>query len=181
MFDVRNNPGGALDSIDTVLAYFLDEGDEIITTEYSDGYIEPAYARVKKYTSEYSGFDVAKEEIGMYKNLKCIVLANENTASAAELFTATLRDYEIAEVVGVNTYGKGCMQSLLPLESYGIEGGLKLTVAMYYSASKTVYHGTGIVPDHTVELSEEAKKINFFLLPEADDNQLLTAIEKLVK
>ena len=73
------------------------------------------------------------------------------------------------------------MQSLLPLESYGIEGGLKLTVAMYYSASKTVYHGTGIVPDHTVELSEEAKKINFFLLPEADDNQLLTAIEKLVK
>ncbi len=181
VFDVRNNPGGALDSIDTVLAYFLNKGDEIITTKYSDGYTETAYARAKKYTSEYSGFDVSKDEIGMYKDLKCIVLTNENTASAAELFTATLRDYKIAEVVGVNTYGKGCMQTLFPLDSYGIEGGLKLTVAMYYSKSKTVYHGTGIVPDHRVELSEEAKKINFFLLPEEKDDQLLTAIEKLVK
>ena len=181
VFDVRNNPGGALDSIDTVLAYFLNKGDEIITTKYSDGYTETAYARVKKYSSEYSGFDVTKDEIGMYKDLNCIVITNENTASAAELFTATLRDYNIAEVVGVNSYGKGCMQTLFPLDSYGIEGGLKLTVAMYYSKSKTVYHGTGIVPDHYVDLSDEAKKINFFLLPEEKDDQLLTAIDKLVK
>ena len=181
VFDVRNNPGGALDSIDTVLAYFLNKGDEIITTKYSTGETETAYARVKKYTTEYSGFDVTKDEIGMYKDLKCIVITNENTASAAELFTATLRDYNIAKVVGVNSYGKGCMQTLFPLEQYGIEGGLKLTVAMYYSKSKTVYHGTGIVPDYKVELSEEAKKINFFLLPEEKDDQLLTAIDKLVK
>ena len=73
------------------------------------------------------------------------------------------------------------MQSILPLDSYGIEGGLRLTVAMYYSMSKTVYHGTGIVPDYPVELSDEAKKINFFLLPEEKDDQLLFAIDELVK
>ena len=181
VFDVRNNPGGALDSIDTVLAYFLNEGDLIVSTEYSDGYTESAYARPKRYSAEYSGFDISREEIGMFKDLKCIVITNENTASAAELFTATLRDYELAEVVGGTTYGKGCMQTLFPLSGYGLEGGLKLTVAMYYSASKTVYHGTGIVPDFEVALSQEALEYNFFLLPEEKDDQLLKAIEELTK
>lgn len=181
VFDVRNNPGGSLDSIETVLTYFLDPGDVILSTEYSDGYTETSYARAKRYASEYSAFDVAYEEIGMYKDLDCIVITNSSTASAAELFTATLRDYGLAKVVGDTTYGKGCMQSILPLDSYGIEGGLRLTVAMYYSMSKTVYHGTGIVPDYPVELSDEAKKINFFLLPEEKDDQLLFAINELVK
>ena len=181
VFDVRNNPGGAHDSIETVLTYFLNEGDEIISTEYSTGEKETQYARVKKYSSEYSGFNVSKEEIGMYKDLKCIVLTNENTASAAELFTATLRDYNIAKVVGGTTYGKGCMQTLFPLDAYGIEGGLKLTVAMYYSKSKTVYHGTGIVPDYAVALSDEALEYNFFLLPEDKDAQMQKAIEELTK
>ncbi len=181
VFDVRNNPGGALASIETVLSYFLDEGDEIVSTEYANGKTESSVVEPKRYVAEYSGYDVTREEIGMYKDLKCIVLTNENTASAAELFTATLRDYGLAEIVGMKTYGKGCMQTIFPLDSFGIEGGLKLTVAMYYSASKTVYHGTGIIPDHEVDLSEEAKKINFFLLPEEKDDQLLTAIEMLTK
>ncbi len=181
VFDVRNNPGGALNSIQTVLSYFLDEGDLIVSTEYADGTTEEMFAKPLKYVSQYSGYDVAKSEIGMYKDLKCIVITNENTASAAELFTATLRDYDIAEIVGMKTYGKGCMQNLFPLTSYGLEGGLKLTVAMYYSKSKTVYHGIGIKPDHEIDLSEEAKKINFFLLPEKDDAQLAEAIEVLTK
>ena len=181
VFDVRNNPGGSLDSIETVLTYFLDERDEIVSTKYADGTTESSKARSKRYSSEYSAFDVKKDEIGMYKDLKCIVLTNENTASAAELFTATLRDYKIADVVGMTTYGKGCMQTLYPLEYMGIEGGLKLTVAMYFSASKTVYHGTGIVPDYKVELSDEAKQINPFLLTEDKDAQMQKAIELLTK
>lgn len=181
VFDVRNNPGGSLDSIVTVLSYFLNKDDLVLSTEYSTGEIEKYYVREVNYVTEYDGYDVKREEIGMYKDLNCIVIINENTASAAELFTATLRDYGLADVVGVNSYGKGCMQMTFPLEDYGIEGGIRITVAMYYSKSKTVYHGTGIVPDHKVELSEEAKKVNFFLLPEKEDTQLLTAIDKLVK
>lgn len=177
VFDVRNNPGGALDSIETVLTYFLERGDEIISTEYANGYTVTAYA------GDPTGISFTEDEIGMYKDLNCIVLTNENTASAAELFTATLRDYGIAKVVGQTTFGKGCMQTLIPLSSYGIEGGLKLTVAMYYSASKTVYHGIGIEPDEgcKVDLSDEAKKINFFLLPEDKDAQLQKALEVLTK
>lgn len=181
VFDVRNNPGGALNSIQAVLSFFLKEGDLIVSTEYADGSTESIYAKPLKYMSDYSGFDVAKDEIGMYKDLNCIVLTNENTASAAELFTATLRDYGIAKVVGQTTYGKGCMQTLIPLSAYGLEGGLKLTVAMYYSASKTVYHGIGIEPDYKIDLSDEAKKINFFLLPEDKDAQLQKALEVLTK
>ncbi len=181
VFDMRNNPGGSLDSIETVLSYFLERGDEIVSTEYANGKKETSYVREKQYIPTYSAYDVKSEEIGMYKDLNCIVITNGNTASAAELFTATMRDYGIAEIVGTKTYGKGCMQAIIPLESEGIEGGLKLTVAMYYSQSKTVYHGTGIKPDHVIDLSEEAKKINFFILPENKDAQLLKAIEILTK
>lgn len=181
VFDLRNNPGGSLDSIETVLTYFLDEGDEIVSTEFADGSTDSSSARAKRYSAEYSGFDVKKSEIGMYKDLNFIVLTNENTASAAELFTATMRDYGLAKIVGNKTYGKGCMQTLFPLDSVGIEGGLKLTVAMYYSASKTVYHGTGIVPDYEIDLDDEAKKINFYLLPEDKDAQMQKAIELLTQ
>ncbi len=183
VFDMRNNPGGSLDSIETVLAYFLNEGDLIVSTEYSDGSTQYDYVKVKKYTDKYSGFDVTRSDIGKYKDLDCIVLVNENTASAAELFTATLRDYGIAKVVGITTYGKGCMQTILPLDYYGLEGGLRVTVAMYFSKSHHVYHEIGIIPDEglEVQLSEEALEYNFFLLPEAKDDQLKTAIAELLK
>lgn len=172
VFDLRNNPGGALDSICHVLCYFLNEGDEIVSIEYADG---------RKYSIKATHADtgVKTADMGIYKDLDCVVLTNGNTASAAELFTATMRDYGIAEIVGNKTYGKGCMQTLYALDSYGIEGGLKLTVAMYYSASKTPYHGTGIIPDYEIDLSSEAKEINFYLLPENMDAQLGRAIELL--
>ncbi len=172
VFDLRNNPGGALDSICEVLCYFLDEGDEVLSVEYADG---------TKYSIKATHADtgVKNIDIGIYKDLDCIVLTNGNTASAAELFTATMRDYGRSKIVGTKTYGKGCMQTLYSLDSYGIEGGLKLTVAMYYSASKTVYHGTGIIPDCEIDLSSEAKEINFYLLPESMDAQLQSAIELL--
>ena len=184
VFDVRNNPGGGLDSIETVLSYFLDKGDLIVSTEYSDAlksYNYSDYVREKRYSAPYEGLNVTAKDIGKYKDLKCIVLTNGSTASAGELFTATFRDYGLAKIVGTTTYGKGCMQTLFPLDEYGIEGGLKLTVAMYFSVSHTDYHGIGIKPDIEVELSEDAKKYNFFLLPEEMDDQLLTAISELTK
>ncbi len=181
VFDVRNNPGGALASIEAVLSYFLEEGDLIVSTEMADGTKAEDFVQPINYGSQYAGFNVKRSEIGKYKDLKCIVLVNENSASAAELFTATMRDYGIAEIVGTTTYGKGCMQTILPLDRYGLEGGLRVTTAMYFSKSHTVYHGTGIVPDHEVTLSEEALAYNFFLLPEEKDDQLQKAIEELTK
>ncbi len=181
VFDVRNNPGGSLASIEAVLSYFLDEGDLIVSTEWADGHVEEDFVRPINYGSTYEGFNVYSNQIGQYKDLKCVVLTNRSSASAAELFTATMRDYGIAEIVGETTYGKGCMQTILPLDRYGLEGGLRVTTAMYFSKSHTVYHGTGILPDHEVILSDEAKEYNFFLLPEEKDNQLQKAIKVLTK
>ena len=181
VFDVRNNPGGALLSIEAVLSYFLDEGDLIIGVEYGDRSTAADYVQTKNYGPNYAGFNVTKKDIGKYKDLDFIVITNENTASAAELFTATMRDYELADIVGMTTYGKGCMQTILPLDDYGLEGGLRVTTAMYFSKSKHIYHNIGIVPDIEVELSEEAMEYNFFVLPEEKDNQLQTAIAELLK
>ena len=180
---MRNNGGGALYSIEAVLSYFLNAGDLIISTEYNDGTKYEDYVKTVNYGSQYEGFNVAQNESGMYKDLKgkCVVLTNEYTASAAELFTATMRDYNFAEIVGDTTYGKGCMQNTIDLGRYGMEGALKVTTAMYFSKSHTVYHDKGIVPDHEIALSEEALEYNFFLLPEEKDNQLLKAIEVLIK
>lgn len=182
VFDMRNNPGGSLYSIEAVLSYFLDSGDLIVSTEYADGTKEEDYVKVVNYGSQYAGFNVSRSDIGKYKDLKgkCVVLVNENTASAAELFTATFRDYGIAPIVGETTYGKGCMQNIIDLERYyDMEGALRVTTAMYFSKSHHVYHDIGIVPDYEVALSEEALEYNFFLLPESKDDQMQKAISVL--
>lgn len=182
VFDMRNNPGGSLYSIQAVLSYFLNKGDLIVSTEYADGYKDEYYVQAVNYGSMYEGYNVYSSDIGKYKDLNAIVLTNENTASAAELFTATMRDYGIAKIVGTTTYGKGCMQNIIDLDRYyGMEGALRVTTAMYFSKSHYVYHDIGIVPDYEVELSEEAKEYNFFLLPEELDDQLQKAIEELTK
>jgi carboxyl-terminal processing protease len=179
VYDLRNNPGGSLYSIEAVLSRFLSRGDLIVSTEFSDGTKESDYVEVVNYGYAYEGFNVKGSDIGKYRKYPCVVLVNGNSASAAELFTATFRDYGIAEIVGETTYGKGCMQNILPLEHFGLEGGLRVTTAMYFSKSHYVYHEIGIVPDHVVELSEEALEYNFFLMPEEIDNQMQKAIEVL--
>ena len=182
VFDMRNNPGGSLYSIQAVLSYFLNEGDLVVSTEYADGYKDAYYVQPVFYGSMYEGYNVYASDIGKYKDLNAIVLTNENTASAAELFTATMRDYGIAKIVGKTTYGKGCMQNIIDLNRYyGMEGALRVTTAMYFSKSHYVYHNIGIVPDYEVDLSEEAMEYNFFLLPEELDDQLQKAIEELTK
>ena len=120
-----------------------------------------------------------KSDIGKYKDLKKVILCNGSTASAAELFTATFRDYDKlnATIVGTTTFGKGSMQQITPLMYYGYEGALKLTVALYYPASGEGYDGVGITPDVTVELSEAAASKNIYELADADDNQLQKALE----
>jgi carboxyl-terminal processing protease len=174
---MRNNPGGALNSIQAVLSYFLNKGDLIVSTEYSDGSKNEYFVKEAKYAKGYEGYNVSKADIGKYKDLNMIVLTNENTASAAELFTATMRDYGLARIVGTKTYGKGCMQNIVDLSRYGLEGALRVTSAMYFSKSHTVYHDIGIAPDFEIALSEEALEYNFFLMPEHLDNQLQKAIE----
>ena len=179
VFDVRYNPGGDLQSIISVLSYFLDEGDTIISTLDNMGNKAIYKVEQSSFSGSYAGCSVSKDDIGKYKDLNCVVLANENTASAAELFTSNFRDYKIATIVGVTTYGKGSMQKIFSLEQFGYSGGVKLTTNMYFPPCGESYEGIGIKPDVEVELSEAAASVNIYKLADADDNQLQRALQEL--
>ena len=177
VFDLRNNPGGTLQSIEAILSYFLDEGDVLIRIKDKAGNEEISKVKPIKYSGSYEGCSVSESDIGKYKGLNAIVLCNGGTASAAELFTATFRDYDLGEIVGEKTYGKGSMQTINPLIQYGYSGALKLTTAMYYSGKDTKgYDGVGITPDYVVPLTGEG---SIYIREEADDAQLKKAIELL--
>ena len=121
---------------------------------------------------------MSDEDIGKYRNFKVAVLVNQNTASAAELLTAVFRDYQLAPVIGEQTFGKGTMQTLIPLDQYGLEGGLKVTTSHYYPPCGESYNGIGIAPDIVVELPEGLVIAN---LSEQEDTQLCRAIRELAE
>ena len=184
VFDVRNNPGGDLQSIVAVLSYFLSEGDMVISAIDKDEKVTGTYTVTEHtFTDRYAGCSVAKDEIGMYRDLDFAVLCNENTASAAEVFVATLRDYRtekgfrVDNIVGNTTFGKGIMQTTrrIPFTD-GTVAYLKLTTHAYVTKCGESYHGVGIRPDIVAELSEEAKKQPLSALKQSEDTQLLAAV-----
>lgn len=178
IFDVRYNPGGDLLSIKAVLARFLDEGDVVIRTIYKDA--QETQAVVAPYTAtseDYVGCNITKEDIGKYRGYPMAVLASGSTASAAELFTACLKDYGIATVVGKTTFGKGIMQSIIPLKNYGFDGAVKMTVAYYSSSKSDNYQDIGITPDIDIDLDPALSGKNVYKITDAEDNQLQRAIE----
>ena len=118
----------------------------------------------------------------MFADLNMVVLCNNNTASAAEVFTASLRDHKNVTIIGKTTYGKGIMQRYFSLadESAGaFDGYIKMTTHAYVTACGVTYHEIGIAPTegYDIELSEEAQQYHFYLLPESVDNQLQKAIQ----
>ena len=182
VFDLRYNGGGALISVVAILSYFLDEGETIISTKSKNK--EPEIIKagvVSGYKGSMASCNVNKSDIGKYKDLKVAVLCNESTASAAELFTANFRDYELGKIVGTKTFGKGAMQSTLDLSYFGYEGGIKLTTDMYFPPCGESYDGIGITPDVVVALDESLIGKNVFDIKDAEDNQLGAAINTLVK
>ncbi len=158
VFDVRNNPGGELNSICEIIDMIVPEGP-VIRLEYKGRDVETYYKSDNK-------------EI----NMPMAVIANGQTASAAELFTSALKDYGKATVVGVKTYGKGCMQSIIPL-SFG--GGVKLTTALYYPPYSENFDGVGVEPDIEVKMEGEAAKKNLYKLTDTEDTQLQAAVASL--
>jgi carboxyl-terminal processing protease len=177
VFDVRFNPGGDLKSIEAVLSYFLNEGDTIIKTVDKQGTEEVSVVKAVEYDGDYASCSVKKEEIGMYRDLNFVVLTNGNTASAAELFTAALRDYGLCDIVGTTTYGKGSVQSIFPIK-YGLDGAVKLTTRMYYPPCGVSYEGIGIEPSPNclVELNDG---VNIYDTDNSKDNQLVEAIKHI--
>lgn len=183
VFDVRNNPGGDLQSIKAVLSFILNKDDLILHAINNKGEIEGAvYAGAATYAGAYAPCSVKSSEVGMFADLKMVVLCNGNTASAAEVFTASLRDHKNVTIIGETTFGKGIMQgyySLSSLTGGSYDGYVKMTTHAYVTECGITYHDIGITPTegYEIALSDEAKEYNFFLIPESVDNQLQKAID----
>ena len=180
VLDLRGNPGGMLSSVEDVLVLFLREDDPIITIKDASGKettTTVSYNRAGNLTCGTG--TMTREDIGKYRDLNFSLLVNGYSASAAELFTSNIRDYELGTIVGTKTYGKGCGQTTFSLSKYGYGGALKLTTFYYSSPLGDYYDGIGITPHVEVELSEEAQSYNINLLPDNLDNQLAAAVEAL--
>lgn len=180
VFDVRSNPGGDLRSIGAVLSYMLNKDDVFIRTADREGEFSDEKVRViTNLTGAYADCNVSESDIGKYREYvlgKSAVITDGRTASAAELFTSALMDYDIATIVGTKTYGKGSMQNILSLALFGFDGGIKLTTKKYFPPISEGYDGIGIFPDVQIELDDALKNKNLYTISDAEDNQLQAAI-----
>ncbi len=133
--DLRDNGGGLLDSCVNMVSRIIPENDLVVYTQYKNG-------ERQDYNSNSK--DVLK--------VPMVILTNENTASASEILTGCLKDYGLATVLGEKTYGKGIVQSIIPM---GDGSALKLTVSAYYTPKGTSIHKKGIEPDVKMEMTDE--------------------------
>ena len=145
VLDVRNNPGGLLDQAIAVSSLFLDQG-EVVSTR----------ARNEEDTVKYSakGHDITN-------GLPVVVLINNGSASASEIVAGALQDHKRAVIMGEKSFGKGSVQTVVPLGSYG---AMRLTTARYYTPSGKSIQATGIEPDivvHPAKVEEFTDEYGF--------------------
>jgi carboxyl-terminal processing protease len=167
ILDLRNNPGGLLDQAVGVASLFLN-GGEVVSQRGRDP------QDIERYDAK--GHDVLN-------GLPMVVLINSGTASASEIVSGALQDRHRAAIVGVTSFGKGSVQTVIPLRG-GLDGAVKLTTARYYTPSGRSIQKTGIAPDLEVASTrEEAQQIadEAFQFTEASFRNALDADEGKVR
>ncbi len=155
ILDLRNNPGGLLSQAITISDFFLDSG-EIVSTK-------------SRKPSENRKWFAKKGDLIKGKTL--VVLINYGSASASEIVAGALKDHKRAIVLGENSFGKGSVQSIIPLKN---KGAIRLTVAKYYLPSGKSISEVGVSPD--IEINEEDDE---FKIKSETDNQLNYTIKLL--
>lgn len=155
--DLRNNGGGLVDTVTSMLDYLLPEG-----------VIFYAMDKNGNKSMEYTSDAQAALDIPM------VVMVNGNTASAAEIFSGNIQEFGLGKVVGTTTYGKGVMQQMFYTNAEKT-AAVKLTVADYYYHNDKNINGVGVIPDVEVELDEAVSRL--LVIPVEQDNQLQKAIE----
>src|SRR5881398_1727701 len=144
ILDLRNNPGGLLNSAVDVCAQFLPPNTKVVSTQ----------GRVASQQRDYTTSGVAKQR----PNFPMAVLVNEGSASGAEIVCGALKDLHRAIVVGETTFGKGSVQNVVQLPD---GSALRFTTAKYYTPSKQVIHGAGVVPNIRVPMTPEQERALF--------------------
>lgn len=154
IIDLRNNPGGLLDSVSDTLEQILPEG-MIVYTEDKNG------KREEHVCAGENPIDIP-----------LVLLINENSASASEIFAGAVKDHEVGVLVGTVTYGKGIVQKTFPLKD---GSAIKLTVSKYYTPSGANIHGVGIEPDVTADWEGEEPLESLSQYNELPETEWLTA------
>ena len=144
VLDLRNNPGGLLNSAVDVCAQFLPPNTTVVSTQ----------GRVASQEREYATSAAAKER----PKFPLAVLVNEGSASGAEIVSGALKDLKRAIIVGETTFGKGSVQNVMQLPD---GSALRFTTAKYYTPSKQVIHGNGVAPNIPVPMSAEQEHALF--------------------
>ena len=155
ILDLRNNPGGLLSQAIRISDFFLENGEIVSTKSRKD--------------SENRKWFAKKGDIIDGKSL--IVLINYGSASASEIVAGALKDHKRAIIIGENSYGKGSVQSIIPLKN---KGAIRLTISKYYLPSGKSISEVGITPD--IEVEEDSEK---FKISSDTDNQLNYALKLL--
>ena len=155
ILDLRNNPGGLLSQAIRISDFFLDSG-EIVSTK-------------SRKASENRKWFAKKGDLIDGKTL--VVLINYGSASASEIVAGALKDHKRAIIIGENSYGKGSVQSIIPLQN---KGAIRLTVAKYYLPSGKSISEVGVSPD--IEINEDSDE---FRIKTETDNQLNYALKLL--
>jgi len=137
ILDLRNNPGGLLTAAVEVSEKFIDDGKLVVYTE----------GRVRNQNMRFSAH--AKKG---YAQMPMVILINQGSASASEIVAGALQDWGRATIVGTQSFGKGSVQTIIPLSD---GSGLRLTTAKYFTPKGRSIHGKGITPDVVVEVPKE--------------------------
>ena len=159
IIDLRDNPGGLVTSVVDMCDYIMDDG-LIVSTKDKNG----------NSLGEYK--DSGKHSV----DIPLVVLVNGNSASASEIFAGAMQDTDKAEIVGTTTFGKGIVQSVIPLSD---GTAIKITIAKYFTPNGNDIHEKGIEPDYVVELPDDRQ--NAVNLDRAEDTQLEKAQEVIAQ
>ena len=159
IFDLRSNPGGELGQSIKIASMFIENG-KIVSTRQKKGE-ESVYTREGKY----------------FGNFPMVVLINGGSASASEIVSGALKDHKRAILIGEKTFGKGSVQTLLPLPD---GDGIKITIAKYYTPNGISIDGTGIEPDKKVE-DKDYYLISDGIITNIDENQQKENKKEIIK
>jgi len=174
ILDLRNNPGGLLNSAVDVCSQFLPPNTKVVSTQ----------GRVASQQRDYTTPATKKER----PEIPMVVLVNEGSASGAEIVSGALKDLRRAVLVGETTFGKGSVQNVLQLPD---GSAIRFTTAKYYTPSKQVIHGNGVTPNIRVPMTAEQERVLFAMrssdvkaqeennLIRSKDPQMLRAIDAL--
>ncbi|AGC67387.1 carboxy-terminal-processing protease CtpA [Thermoclostridium stercorarium subsp. stercorarium DSM 8532] len=157
ILDLRNNPGGDYSQVVRMADFIVPEGLIV-------------------YTEDRNGNRQEEKSGSGELNMPLVVLINEYSASASEILSAAIKEYGKGTLIGKTTFGKGLVQTIIPLEG---NAGLKFTTARYFTPSGVSIHGVGVTPDIEVSNDEKYRYYSIDEIPEGEDKQLLRAIDEV--